>query len=112
MTPPYAVARMLRSQLPLFPRFISNDCFLLAQGYINSLNYSGPIALACDDTKLHPSLQVVWDNSENLNILIGSTLNKPVPVASPEALQDLLVKLEGNVATKVRVTPRYWLGHI
>ena len=103
---------MVRSRLPLFPRIICNDSFLLAQRYINSLNYSGPIALACDDTKLHPSLQVVWDDSENSNILIGSTLNEPVPVASPEALQDLLVGLEDSVATKVCVISRDWLRHI
>jgi hypothetical protein len=66
-----------------------------------SINYSGPIALACDDTKLHPSLQVVWDNSEGSNILVGSTLNRAVLVANPEELEKLLVELEDSVATKV-----------
>ena len=97
--------RMVRSQLPLFPRFICNDCFLLAQGYMVSIDYSGPIALACDDTKLHPSLQVVWDNSLNSNVLIGTTLNKPVLVANPEELQKLLEELDDDVATKVCVLP-------
>ena len=92
---------MLRSQSPLFPRFICDDCFLLAQGYMLSVDYSGPIALACDDSKLHPSLQVVWDNSEDSNILVGSTLNRAVLVANPEELEKLLVELEGKVATKV-----------
>ena len=96
---------MVRSQLPLFPRFICNDCFLLAQGYMVSIDYSGPIALACDDTKLHPSLQVVWDNSLNSNVLIGTTLNKPVLVANPEELQKLLEELDDDVATKVCVLP-------
>ena len=70
---------------------------------MRSIDYSGPIALACDDTKLHPSLQVVWDNSLNSNILIGTTLNKPVLVANPEELEQLLEKLRDDVATKVRV---------
>ena len=70
-----------------------------------SVNYSGPVALACDDSKLHPSLQVVWDNSLNSNILIGTTLNEPVLVANPEELQKLLVELEDKVATKVCVMP-------
>lgn len=96
---------MLRSQLPLFPRFICDDCFLLAQGYMASVDYSGPVALACDDSKLHPSLQVVWDNSLNSNILIGTTLNEPVLVPNPEELEKLLVELEDKVATKVRVMP-------
>ena len=70
-----------------------------------SVDYSGPVALACDDSKLHPSLQVVWDNSLNSNILIGTTLNEPVLVPNPEELEKLLVELEDKVATKVRVMP-------
>jgi hypothetical protein len=70
-----------------------------------SVNYSGPIALACDDSKLHPSLQVVWDNSLNSNILIGTTLNEPVLVANPEELQKLLVELGDKLATKVCIAP-------
>ena len=70
-----------------------------------SIDYSGPIALACDDTKLHPLLQVVWDDSLNSNVLIGTTLNTPVLVANPEELQKLLEELDNNVATKVRVLP-------
>jgi hypothetical protein len=92
---------MLRSQSPLFPRFISDDCFLLAQSYVVSTDYSGPVTLACDDTKLHPSLQVVWDNTANSNILVGSTLNEAVLVANPEELRTALAQLEGKVATKV-----------
>ena len=96
---------MVQSQLPLFPRFICNNCFLLAQGYMLSIDYSGPIALAYDDTKLHPSPQVVWDNSLNSNVLIGTTLNKPVLVANPEELQKLLEELDNDVATKVCILP-------
>lgn len=68
-----------------------------------SLDYSGPTALACDDTKLHPSLQVVWDAAADSNILVGSTINKPVLVANPEGLQSLLEELGDKVATKVCV---------
>jgi len=92
---------MLHSHFPLFPRFICDDCFLLAQGYVVSINYLGPVALGCDDTKLHPSLQVVWDHTENSNILIGSTLGKAVLVANPDQLQDLLTELGDRIATKV-----------
>lgn len=68
-----------------------------------SLNYSGPTALACDDTKLHPSLQVVWDAKADSNILVGSTINEATLVANPEELQSLLEGLRDKVATKVRV---------
>ena len=67
-----------------------------------SLNYSGPVVLACDDTKLHPSLQVAWDNKADSNILVGSTLDKTMLVANPEELQETLKQLGEKVATKVR----------
>lgn len=92
---------MLQSQSPMFPRFICNDCFLLAQAYTVSVDYSRPVALACDDLKLHPSLQVVWDDVANSNVLVGSTLNKAVLIVNPEELERLLVELEGKIATKV-----------
>ena len=68
---------------------------------MRSVDYSGPIALACDDTKLHPSLQVIWDDSANSNVLVGSTVNKAILVPNTEELQKLLVELEGKVAVKV-----------
>ena len=92
---------MVHSQLPPFPRFICDDCFALAQGYITSLDYSGPVVLACDDTKLHPSLQVVWEDSLESNILIGSTINEPIRVANPEELQKLLAEFQDKLAMKV-----------
>ena len=67
-----------------------------------SIDYSGPVALACDDTKLHPSLQVAWDDTFNSNVLVGSTLDETMLVADPEELQNVLVQLGDKVATKVR----------
>ena len=99
---------MIQSQLPLFPRFICNDCFLLAQGYLVSVDYSRLVALACDDTKLHPLLQVIWNNSLNSNIMIDTMLNKPVLIANPEELQKLLAELGDEVATKVCAVTTRW----
>jgi hypothetical protein len=73
-----------------------------------SINYSGPVALGCDDTKLHPSLQVVWDNAENSNILVGSTLGKAVLVANLDKLQNLLEEVGDKVAVKVGRLRLYW----
>ena len=69
-----------------------------------SIDYSGPTALSCDNTKLHPSLQVVWDDSANSNILVGSTLGRAVLVANTEELQALLAQLDDKIATKVCMT--------
>lgn len=94
----------------------SRDCFLLAQSYVISLDYSGPMALVCDDTKVHLSLQVVWDPAENSSVLVGSTLNRTVLVANTEELHGFLIELEDSVATKVwnmllqqLIAPNYYL---
>lgn len=66
-----------------------------------SLNYKGPVALGCDDSKLHPSLQVSWDDLISEHILIGTTLQKKIVVANPDELRTLLAQYKDSVATKV-----------
>lgn len=93
---------MVRSCEPSFPVFISERCFLNAQSYVTSLNYTGPVILACDDTKLHPSLQIYWDTSISSHILVGTTVHEAVVVPNPEALGELLERYKDKMATKVR----------
>ena len=95
---------MVQSRSPTFPTFINDDCFIRIQTYMDSIDYNGPVALGCDDTKLHPSLQVYWDNSISEHILIGTTLQRKIVAANPEELRDLLAKYKDSVATKVRGT--------
>jgi len=97
--------RMVRSREPSFPVCISERCFINAQTYVTSLCYTGPVVLACDDTKLHPSLQVYWDASISSHILVGTTVHEEIIVANPKALEELLEKHKSDMATKVRVVP-------
>jgi len=92
---------MVRSREPNFPVFISERCFVNAQSYVTSLRYTGPVVLACDDTKLHPSLQVYWDASISSHILVGTTVHEVIVVADPKALGELLEKHKNDMATKV-----------
>ena len=100
-----ATHRMVRSRSPTFPIFINDNCFTRVQTYMASVNYNGPVALGCDDTKLHPSLQIYWDNSISEHILIGTTLQRKIVVANPEELRALLTQYKDNVAKKVCETP-------
>lgn len=93
--------RILRSQSRKLPRNICSECFVHARDYIDSVEYTGPVALACDDTKLHPSLQVYWDTALETHVLVGSTSTEAIAVASPEELEHLLVEYKDKVATKV-----------
>lgn len=100
-----SIHRMVRSRTPTFPIFINDECFICVQTYMTSIKYKGPVALGCDDTKLHPSLQVYWDNSISEHILVGTTLQAKVVVANPEELWTLLTQYTNRVATKVGGTP-------
>jgi len=81
--------------------FINDDCFIRVQTYMTSVSYKGPVAMACDDTKLHPSLQVHWDGSISKHILIGTTVQEKLVVANPEELRAMLTQFKDNIATKV-----------
>lgn len=83
--------------------FISNDCFIHVQTYMASISYRGPVALGCDDSKLHPSLQVYWDSSISEHILIGTTHQEKLVVANPEELRALLAQYKDDIATKVGI---------
>jgi len=64
----------------------------------------GPVALACDDTKLHPSLQVYWDTVLETHVLVGTTVTEVIAVSNPEELERLLFEHKDKVATKVWTT--------
>ena len=81
--------------------FINDDCFIHVQTYMASINYKGPVALGCDDSKLHPSLQVYWDSSISEHILIGTACQDKLIMANPEELRTLLTEHKDNIATKV-----------
>jgi len=93
--------RILRSQSHKFPRTICSECFVRARDYVNSVEYMGPVALGCDDTKLYPSLQVYWDTVLKTHVLVGTTSTDVIPVGNPEELEKLLLEYKDKVATKV-----------
>ena len=104
--------RILRSQSHKFPRTICDECFVHARDYVNSVQYTGPVALACDDTKLHPSLQVYWDTALETHVLVGTTSTDTIAVGNPEELEKLLAEYKDQVATKVRTLPYFAGKHI
>jgi hypothetical protein len=72
-----------------------------ARVYIDSVEYTGPVALGCDDTKLHPSLQVYWDTVLETHVLVGTISTEAIVVRNPEELEQLLLEYKDKVATKV-----------
>ncbi|KAJ3554974.1 hypothetical protein NM688_g2825 [Phlebia brevispora] len=92
-----------QAKLPRFPFLICDRTFDIAQSYLTGLAYDGPVALSCDDTKLHPAYRTCWDPDKQVHMLVGGT-DEPLAVANPEELQELLNgRSEDAKASKLRL---------
>lgn len=80
---------------------ICNQTFDLVEDHLKALDYTGPVGLSCDDTKLFSSLRLYWDNKENSYFLVGG---EDGPYRVPDADSVKRVIAEGKIknATKVR----------
>ena len=79
---------------------ICDRTFNLATAHLAALDYHGPVALACDDTKLFATLRLFWDKKEECYFLIGAC-GGPIRVPDVDAAQEALVNPEVKKATKV-----------
>lgn len=90
----------MQSSVPRFPIGLVEGVFVRAAEYLLKLKYNGPLALSCDDTKLHAALRTCWDSETKNHILIGG-VGEPRIVASPEELEKALQELDVQKASKV-----------
>ncbi len=64
------------------------------------MGYSGPLALSCNDTKLHPAYRTYWDPEKQVHMLLGGIEG---PKAVAEELRAIMQTVsESDKATKVR----------
>ncbi|KAI0329285.1 hypothetical protein GY45DRAFT_1253214 [Cubamyces sp. BRFM 1775] len=94
--------RRTQNSIPRFPLSVCEETFLAVSRYLSSVRYSGPVALSCDDTKLHAAFRTYWDAAKQVHILVGGT-DEPRAVANPKELQNLLEDSESEKSTKVRL---------
>ncbi|KAG6818744.1 hypothetical protein H0H93_002181 [Arthromyces matolae] len=94
--------RMHESRAPAFPLTICDRTFELVVEHLEALNYSGPVGLSCDDTKLFSSLRLFWDAPKETYFLIGGT-EGPYPVANPDEVKDILADKSITKSTKIRL---------
>ena len=71
--------------MPWFPTILNERTFKIEKNYITARNYCGPVALTCDDTKLHPALCTYWDPVAKSDYVVGHT-SDPIPVANAKEL--------------------------
>ncbi|KAJ7506346.1 hypothetical protein B0H11DRAFT_1707260 [Mycena galericulata] len=92
--------RSKQAREPRFPVEIGERCFELAEQYLNTIDYQGPVGLSCDDTKLSPALRLYHNAQEEADYLVGS-VDGPICVADPEAMKKVLEDANVMKATKV-----------
>lgn len=68
---------------PRFPLGISPRTFTYIAAHLNRLEYSGPVGLSCDDTKLSAGLDPVFDKDQDGFFILGG-VGQPLRVADPE----------------------------
>ena len=67
---------------------------------LDELQYNGPVALSCDDTKLLPSLRPYYDQDREGYFLMGHV--KPLQLLDHEAFRNVVKENNLEKATKVR----------
>jgi hypothetical protein len=68
---------------------------------VKAVDYDGPLALSCDDTKLHAAWRTIWDAEKQVYLLYGG-IGEPRVIASPNELRATLSKLsDKDKAVKV-----------
>ncbi|KAF4599335.1 hypothetical protein EYR40_006427 [Pleurotus pulmonarius] len=94
----------IRSSKPKMTTGFSDATLKRALKYLSDYNYphTAPLACSVDDTKLHPSLRPLYDQSQKTWFLLGST-GDPFIIADVEQLDDIIKQLAGSLATKLRL---------
>lgn len=68
---------------------------------LNELQYNGPVALSCDDTKLLASLRPYYDQDREGYFLMGH-VGQPLQLLDHEAFRTVVNENQLEKATKVR----------
>ena len=82
---------------------ISPQTFNLVADHLQALDYDGPVALSCDDTKLFATYRLYWDSERESYFLVGGT-GGPIPVADPDSVKQAIKAAQSVKATKVCAT--------
>ncbi|KAL0949787.1 hypothetical protein HGRIS_009825 [Hohenbuehelia grisea] len=94
--------RAKEARQPRFPMSICSRTFSLVADQLVSLNYGGPVALSCDDTKLFACFRLYWDAQEQAHFLIGG-IDGLLRVADPDMVGEVIAQAKAKKATKVRL---------
>ncbi|GLB37775.1 hypothetical protein LshimejAT787_0408260 [Lyophyllum shimeji] len=94
--------RMKEARQPRFPMEICARSFELVVDHLKALDYSGPVGLSCDDTKLFSVMRLYWDSDQDSYFLVGG-VGGPLRVADPESVKRVIADAKVQNAPKVRL---------
>jgi hypothetical protein len=94
------MSRLHRSQQPRFPVGIQERTFDLVVHRLQQVEYDGPVALSCDDTKLLASFRPYYDADRGGYYLMGH-VGEPFELPDPDAFRSVVNEESLQKATKV-----------
>ena len=92
--------RLKESRQPRVPMTICDKTFDLVVNHLTAVNYEGPVALSCDDSKLFGSLRLYWNGEEEKHYLVGA-VGGPILVPNPDDIKALMSDPKLVKATEV-----------
>ncbi|KAF9526713.1 hypothetical protein CPB83DRAFT_769816, partial [Crepidotus variabilis] len=92
--------RKKEARQPPFPMTICSCSFYLAEKHLKALDYTGPVGLSTDDTKLFAMFQLYYNLEKKAHYLIGAT-DGPILVANPENVREAIEEAQHRKAEKV-----------
>ncbi|KAF4618011.1 hypothetical protein D9613_012841 [Agrocybe pediades] len=90
------------SKQPRFPMEICDRSFKLVVKHLESLRYTGPVGLSCDDSKLFATFRLYWDPEQRSYFLLGGD-SGPLRVADPDAEAEVIKESNANKASLLRL---------
>ncbi|KAF9472308.1 hypothetical protein BDN70DRAFT_818838 [Pholiota conissans] len=94
--------RIQRARLPRFPIGIQPRTFELVCDTLTKLNYSGPVALSCDDSKLLASFRPYYDEEKEAYFIMGH-VGEPYQLVDHESFRRVVMEKKLEKATKLRL---------
>lgn len=95
---------MHRAKQPKFPVGIQTRTFQLVEDNLKLLEYTGPLGLSCDDTKLLASFRPYWDQDREGYYVMGH-VGDPYRLADPESFKAVINSGDLVKGTKVTLSP-------
>lgn len=83
-----------------FPIGVQPRTFELVEITLQKLDYEGPVALSCDDTKLLPSLRPYFDKEKDGYFIMGNA-GEPYQLMDPDAFERVVTSGQLQKASKV-----------